>query len=515
MNEELKEPQWAIPNPDNIPRELKNLHWGVWKASIRTDKDGVIRVDKQGRPKWNKALLNPVTGYPATTTKPETFGTFEDAMKAYATGHYSGIGVLLSGGDVVGFDLDNTNQLFQDKPKIKKWFESAYTNGIYCERSPSKTGVRLFGLGQLPCGGRNHAGIEIYNKERFLTVTGDIGNNRKTEANCVSLVDAQTYVDDFLKFFPEQVIVKGSAKFNGKVLGSKIVSDIPDLVKLKLPRIFSPDTKSTDKYKLLFSGDASPHDGDMSKATLSLVRHLLMQGLSPEEADLVIRASGLYRDKWDSKRGDSTWGNKEIETAIGYVEKAKAELFPEAHQLKPTLDETQPKDNSPITNIETLDIDETIQYFNSEYFIAPEGANTYVFRESWDDELDHSRLERQTFEGFKKLHPEKVLSAGKQRQAAALWLDSPKRRNYKNGIVFLPNGRVRDGVYNLWKEFGVKPVAGDASAILNYLKETICDNNEKNYEYLIKWLAYCVQHPERQGGVAVVCRGEKGTGKAP
>lgn len=510
----FSEPLWVTPKPENIPEELKKLRWGVWKASIRTDKDGVVRVDTQGRPKWNKAPLNPRTGYPATTTKPETFGTFDEAWNAYGTGNYSGIGVLLDGGHVVGFDLDNTHQLFKDRQDVRQWFEAAYSDGVYCERSPSKTGVRLFGIGYLPSGGRNNSGIEIYNSQRFLTVTGDIGRKFQESSVTSRLINAQSYIDSFLTFFPNQS-KKSSAddEFKASLIGSKSKDDISEQIKARLPQIFCSDAKPENKYKLLFGGDTSLHEGDTSKATLSLVRHLLVSGLSAEEADLVMRASGLYRDKWDSKRGDSTWGNKEIETAMGYVQQARAELFPEIHQAV-TLTTKETKTTGTINpNVETSDLEATIKYFNSEYFVAPEGASTYVFRESWDDELEHSKLERQTFDGFKKLHPEKVLIGGRQRQAAALWLDSPQRRNYKNGIVFLPNGKVRDGVYNLWKEFGVKPVRGNAELILDYLKEVICDNNQSNYEYLLNWLAYCVQFPERQGGVAIVCRGQKGTGK--
>lgn len=507
-------PIWTRPNPNNIPEDLKKLPWGVWKASIRSDKNGVIRVDKEGRPKWNKAPLNPRTGYPATSTKPETFGTFEEALAAYETGQYSGIGVLLTGNGEVGFDLDNTNQLFKEKPKVHDWFQNAYSSGVYSERSPSKTGVRLFGIGTLPSGGRNHSGIEIYNNQRFLTVTGDIGRKSKGALGNTSLINVQSHIESFLEFFPakdEKAV--STTSFQTTLVGSKSINDIPINVKARLPRIFGADAQATDKYRLLFQGNTLLHGGDTSKATLSLVRHLLISGLKPEEADLVIRASGLYRDKWDSKRGNSTWGNKEIETASGYVEKVKAELFPETK----TINELSSNTPTPPELTEAPpDSDETISViksFNTEYFTAPEGSNTYVFRESWDYELEHSRLERQTFDGFKKLHPEKVLHNGRQKQAAALWLDSPLRRNYKNGIVFLPNGNTKDGVYNLWKEFGVKPMQGNAAPILDYLKDIICDNNESNYDYLLNWLAFCVQYPERQGGVAVVCRGEKGTGK--
>ena len=45
--------------------------------------------------------------------------------------------------------------------------------GVYCENSPSKTGLRLFVKGSLNEGkGRRQGGIEIYADTAFLTVTG-------------------------------------------------------------------------------------------------------------------------------------------------------------------------------------------------------------------------------------------------------------------------------------------------------------------------------------------------------
>jgi hypothetical protein len=498
------EPDWAAPNPNAIPEDLKRQPWGVWKASPRGDKNGEIKLDTNGRPKWNKQPLNPKFGYAATTTKPETFGTFEEAMTAYSTGKYSGIGVLLNGKGIIGFDLDNTTALFKQKPEVKKWFDEAYRDGVYFERSPSKTGIRGFGLGKLPAGGHNHAGLEIYDDVRFLTVTGD------TKRDIPTLKDVQGHADSYLKFFPaSKPKIKGiPIKTGGS--GSRTIDDIPIDVKLKLPRIFGSDSKSNDKYKRLFNGDTSLHEGDTSKATLSFVIHLIFCRLTAQEADLVVRASGLYRDKWDSKRVDGTWGDSEISAAISFVGKAKAQV----QELHPIL-KTQSILPAPETAIKQSlnELDSVIETFNSEYFTAPEGTNVFVFRESYDFELEHSKLVKQTFDGFRKLHPEKVMDSGKLKQAAAIWLDSPQRRNYKDGLVFSPNGNIPNGCYNLWKGFSIEPTQEHPTPLLDYLKEVICDNNEQNYHYLINWLAYCVQHPERQGGVAVVCRGEKGTGK--
>jgi putative DNA primase/helicase len=160
---------WLLPEFENIPDEIKAQPWAVWIAEPRTNQLG----------KFNKAPLNPVTGRKVGTDKPELFGTFEEAKAAYATGKYTGIGVLLTGNGIVGVDIDDAKETFADKPEIKKWIAAAVNAGAHSEKSPSGTGLRLFMLGKLPAKGRKVGHLEIYDDARFLTVTGNIYPRKK------------------------------------------------------------------------------------------------------------------------------------------------------------------------------------------------------------------------------------------------------------------------------------------------------------------------------------------------
>lgn len=159
-----QEPNWLKPKFNNIPEELKQQPWAVWKAELR---DGSVT-------KYNKAPRNPLTGRKIGADKPELFGTFDEAIKAYETGKWTGIGVLLTGNQIVGIDIDDAAILFDEKPEIKAWVDVALNEGMYCEISPSGTGLRLFALGMIPSKGKKHQGLEIYANVRFLTVTGHI-----------------------------------------------------------------------------------------------------------------------------------------------------------------------------------------------------------------------------------------------------------------------------------------------------------------------------------------------------
>jgi hypothetical protein len=91
------------------------------------------------------------------------------------------------------------------------------------------------------------------------------------------------------------------------------------------------------------------------------------------------------------------------------------------------------------------------------------------------------------------------------------WIDHEERRQF-DAIVYAPNV-VDDSKLNLWTGFGCKPKAGDCGLYQAHLHENICGGNTEYSEYLLGWMAYAVQHPERQGEVAVVLRGKEGVGK--
>ena len=160
---------WLKPEFENIPKDLQAQPWAVWIAEPRPNNPS----------KFNKAPRSPVTGGKVGADKPELFGTFEEAKAAYATGKYTGIGVLLTGNGIVGVDIDDVKETFADKPEIKKWVATAANAGAHSEKSPSGTGLRLFMLGKLPAKGRKVGHLEIYDDARFLTVTGNLHPRKK------------------------------------------------------------------------------------------------------------------------------------------------------------------------------------------------------------------------------------------------------------------------------------------------------------------------------------------------
>jgi hypothetical protein len=93
------------------------------------------------------------------------------------------------------------------------------------------------------------------------------------------------------------------------------------------------------------------------------------------------------------------------------------------------------------------------------------------------------------------------------------WLESKTRRDYRT-IVFCPPPLTCQATdYNLWKGFAITPVAGDCQLFLDHVRDVICSGNAAHYEYMMNLLALTIQEPGVPSEVAVVLKGEAGTGK--
>jgi hypothetical protein len=101
-------------------------------------------------------------------------------------------------------------------------------------------------------------------------------------------------------------------------------------------------------------------------------------------------------------------------------------------------------------------------------------------------------------------------------EISRLWFNWPGRRQYmRRGLVFEPDGKldIPDDMLNLWRGFGIKPQQGDWSLLQDHILNVLCAGRRDLFEYVIKWMAYTVQHPSRPIGVAVAFRGAQGAGK--
>ena len=104
---------------------------------------------------------------------PNTWATFAEAVSAYQQGHGDGIGFVFSSDDgFCGVDLDGC---CDDDGTLSPWaFDIINRLDSYTERSPSGKGVHVIVHGKLPPGGSRCGAVEMYDRARYFTMTGDV-----------------------------------------------------------------------------------------------------------------------------------------------------------------------------------------------------------------------------------------------------------------------------------------------------------------------------------------------------
>lgn len=92
------------------------------------------------------------------------------------------------------------------------------------------------------------------------------------------------------------------------------------------------------------------------------------------------------------------------------------------------------------------------------------------------------------------------------------WLGWEGRRSYDD-VIFYP-GQTGTNIFNLWKGYAYQPKEGNCSLFLDHIRANICGGDEKNYSWILDWMADAVQKPYRKNWTAVLMESkEEGTGK--
>ena len=88
---------------------------------------------------------------------------------------------------------------------------------------------------------------------------------------------------------------------------------------------------------------------------------------------------------------------------------------------------------------------------------------------------------------------------------------SPNTIEYHR-LAFHPIAQPADTL-NLWVPHTVEPAQGSWTIIEDYLVDVICDGDLALFDYLIRFLAHALKHPEEKPGIMIVLIGAEGAGK--
>jgi len=339
-----------------IPDRIRTCEqWICWRED-----------DRDGKP--TKVPIKPyrTSGTPfASATDPETWRDFETALTYHreSTSRTDGVGFVFDPeAGIVGVDLDNCRD--PDSEELEPWATDIIDRlDSYTEISPSGTGIHVLVDGELPAGRNRRGDVEMYDRDRFFTVTGahlpgtraELARRQDAllavhhefvqtagEDEATTLTEATAHAasngaagvgDDHT---PTQPVGPNSGlrrKFGRDppavddpaleaALHGLSPDEIPDPVPRTLEEVAGPGvdlsdsellrraigSKSGDTIQGLLDGDSSLWSGresrypSQSEADMGLCFFLgFWTGGDPDRMDRLFRDSGLCREKWDRR----------------------------------------------------------------------------------------------------------------------------------------------------------------------------------------------------------------------
>lgn len=286
-----------------------------------------LEPDEKSHSGYSKKPKNPRTGGNASSTNPMTWGSFDEAARAWlnTSGALHGIGFMFGGSPFFGVDIDDIgDQLSSGDFTGADMVQALHT---YTEISPSGTGLHCICAGELPPEGRknNKTKIEMYSEGRFFTLTGNVYANPRTVCDCTETI--KPYHAKYIK--PE-----GKKDKNPPALPSGAAA--ADLTESTIIYKATIAANGSTFKALFFDGNTSRYNGDDSAADMALCNLLAFwTGKDAGMMDTLFRKSALYRPKWDELRGAQTYGQITIGKAINSCDKCYDMNYNNLQDTKP------------------------------------------------------------------------------------------------------------------------------------------------------------------------------------
>lgn len=284
---------------EHIPPELKRLkQWGLFQLKWIPE-----------RKKFTKIPINAYDGSAGKSNDPDTWSDFDTALRNLPKiKRADGLAFYFANG-YVGLDIDHI------KDDILDWRDGdnssdnqiikfkALTNNTYMEISQSGTGIHAIFKGKIPGNRRRKGNYEMYQKGRFFALTG----NAIGPAMISSLTDSEMH-----KLY--------EALF-GKINVTQLHPELNNItpIDLSVPDIIhrAEASKIGKRFELFMKGGWEEFYTSHSEADLAFANDLAFWcGRDFHKMDTIFRNSSLMRDKYDSKRGATTYGISLLNRAI-------------------------------------------------------------------------------------------------------------------------------------------------------------------------------------------------------
>lgn len=262
---------------EKIPEELKrDGKFCLWRSEKRDGKTTKVPYRTDGKH--------------CSSTNPDDFAPFGDAVAAWSRGGYDGIGLMVES-NISAIDIDHC---WKDGKLTPMAQEIVDTMDSYTETSPSGNGLHIiFNAGGFAYGkdryyiNNRNIGLEVYvagATDRYVTVTGNVVRSRGIEMRGEQLLGiAEKYM-------------RRSSNAKTSVIPPGSCLEDEELIKKAMA------ASNGDKFRRLFNGDTSGY-ASASNADLALFSILAYWcGGNTEQMLRIANTSSLRRDKW--KRED-------------------------------------------------------------------------------------------------------------------------------------------------------------------------------------------------------------------
>ncbi|EHI54772.1 hypothetical protein HMPREF9333_02061 [Johnsonella ignava ATCC 51276] len=290
-----------IKNYEDIPDELKReKHWCLYKI-----------IQRDGR---NTKLPLMPNGKPAKSNDKTTWFSYEACIAALNRNIGDGLGFMLGDG-YIGIDIDKVSD------DIMEYSMDYHANSMtadflreistYAEISPSKTGLHFIGKGEVPGERKRYKNLEIYDKDRFFTVTGNVIKDR--DRNKVINIDSELK-PLYEKYMPKINKISAENKTSPTLTFYKGEQDI--LEKLFDRGYFS---YTGEDLRRVYYGNYESYFNSRSEADFFMLQRLLYYTADVEQSISFMENSGLKREKWYKRRGNTDYIHYIADKAIGSI----------------------------------------------------------------------------------------------------------------------------------------------------------------------------------------------------
>ena len=304
-----------IKNYENIPDNLKKeKRWCLYKIIQRDGKN-------------TKLPLMP-SAKPAKSNDKATWYSYEDCIAALNRNIGEGLGFFLGDG-YIGIDIDKVSYdiFVYSMDYHAKSMTADFLRGIstYGELSPSKTGLHFIGKGKVPGERKRHKNLEIYDEGRFFTVTGNVIKDK--DRSHIKPIE-QELLPLYQKYMPavgNQIEHKETRDKQGKrstkenSFAQRYRQSSNDVLELLFEKGYFSYTG--EDLRQIYYGNYESYFNSQSEADFFMLQRLLYYTADVEQAVSLMENSGLKREKWYKRRGNTDYIHYIANKAISSMSK--------------------------------------------------------------------------------------------------------------------------------------------------------------------------------------------------